>query len=257
MSSSAYLLVYHGSRDPRPEQAVRTLTNLFRQRITINESLVNVHHSINNVTALLTKPQYPLIDIASLELSAIPLHQNIIKFAKVASTLGFTKLQIIPLFLLPGVHVREDIPREITLAKSEIIETIQLELKSYLGASLELIPLLRQELEKDSADSSILLSHGSRYLGSNQAVEAIAYQLNAIPAYWSVAPSLETQLQVLIEQGAKKIAILPYFLFTGGITEAIAQQVQQLQQTYSQIQLYLREPIGPTEALAQIILNLL
>lgn len=254
MSSSAYLLVYHGSRDPRPEQAVKTLANLFRQQIKINESLVSVHQSINHATTLLTKPQDPFVEVASLELSAIPLHQNIIKFAHQATTLGFTQLQIIPLFLLPGVHVKEDIPREITLAKQGILE-MHIDLKSHLGAYPELIPLLRQQFENISAPSRILLSHGSRYLGSSQAVEAVSYQLDAIPAYWSVAPSLETQIQALIEQKAQKIAILPYFLFSGGITAAIAQQVQQLQQTYPQIQLYLGEPINATHDLAQVMLQ--
>lgn len=255
MSSSAYLLVYHGSRDPRPQQAVETLAHLFRQQINLHESLVSVHSSIHNATALLNKPQYPLVEIASLELSPIPLHQSIIEFALQASAVGLNHLQIIPLFLLPGVHVREDIPREITLAKQEISETIQINLKPHLGASPELISLLRQELEKFPADYRILLSHGSRYLGSHQAVEAVSDKLDAIPAYWSVAPSLETQLQTLIDQGAKRIAILPYFLFTGGITEAIAQQVKQLQTTYPQIQLILSEPIGATETLARVILQ--
>lgn len=253
MSSSAYLLVYHGSRDPRPEQAVRTLANLFRQQLKINESLVSVHQSINNVTAVLTQSQDPFVEVASLELSAIPLHQNIIKFSHQATTLGFTQLQIIPLFLLPGVHVKEDIPKEITLAKQN--SEMHIDLKSHLGAYPDLIPLLRQQFETFSASSRILLSHGSRYLGSSHAVEAVSYQLDAIPAYWSVAPSLETQIQALIEQKAQKIAILPYFLFSGGITEAIAQQVQQLQQTYPQIQLYLGEPINATHALAQVILQ--
>lgn len=255
MSSSAYLLVYHGSRDPRHRQAVETLAHLFRQQINIQESLVSVHSSIHNATVLLNEPQNPLVEIASLELSSIPLHQSISEFAQQAHAVGLNHLQIFPLFLLPGIHVREDIPREITKAKQNIPETIQIHLNPYLGASPELIPLLSQQFEKVPLDARILLSHGSRYPGSHQAVEAVSDKLDAIPAYWSVAPSLETQLQTLIAQGAKKIAILPYFLFTGGITEAIAQQVQQFQQTYPQSQLILSEPIGATETLARVILQ--
>lgn len=256
MSSSAYLLVYHGSRDPRPEQAVRTLANFLHQQIKNNESLVGIHPSINHPTTLLTKPQDLIVEIASLELS-IPLHQNIINWAKVASTLGFMQLQIIPLFLLPGVHVQDDIPEEVTLAKREIPANLQLELKPHLGASSALIPLLRQHFASDPSEARILLSHGSRYPESSHAVETVASQLNAIAAYWSVPPSLETQVQLLIAQGASQITILPYFLFPGGITEAIAQQVQQLQQVYPTIQLSLKEPINATPALAQVLLQLI
>jgi sirohydrochlorin ferrochelatase len=255
MSSSAYLLVYHGSRDRRPQQAARHLAHLFAQQLTLERPSVTVPYSLNPSTALLTKPPDLLVEIASLELASLPLHQHIIEFAQQASELGYNHVRIIPLFLLSGIHVREDIPREIILAKRDIPGTLQLNLQTHLGAYRELTPLLRQQFENMPAEGRILLAHGSRYPGSHRAVEELSGQLNAIPAYWSVAPSLATQIQVLIERGCQDIAIFPYFLFAGGITEAIAQLVQQLQQYYPPTQLYLGEPLGATEDLAQVILK--
>ena len=82
-------------------------------------------------------------------------------------------------------------------------------------------------------------------------------KLRAIPAYWSLAPSLESQIEVLVKVGYKQIGILPYFLFAGGITDAIAENVKQLQGQFPQVQMSLGHPIGGSQELANMIFKLL
>ena len=82
----------------------------------------------------------------------------------------------------------------------------------------------------------------------------MARSLNAHTAYWSIAPSLTEKVTELVAQGQGQIAILPYFLFEGGITDAIAVTVEQLSQTFSQAQLRLGTPLGATAELADLII---
>ena len=106
--------------------------------------------------------------------------------------------------------------------------------------------------------TKILLAHGSRRPGGNAAVESLAKHLGATPAYWSVAPSLADRLaewQIRRQQNVTTaigatavnttaidttaidttaIEVLPYFLFAGSLTEAIAAQVAILEKQIKQ-----------------------
>jgi sirohydrochlorin cobaltochelatase len=77
--------------------------------------------------------------------------------------------------------------------------------------------------------------------------------MDLVAAYWSVPPSLAQQVAAAIAAGANEIGILPYFLFAGGITDAIAESVAQLQQQYPQVRLVFGEPIGNSSALVNTI----
>ncbi|MFO0173064.1 MAG: CbiX/SirB N-terminal domain-containing protein, partial [Aphanizomenon sp.] len=103
------------------------------------------------------------------------------------------------------------------------------------------------------ADISIILAHGSRRAGSHAPVENIAASVSAITAYWSVPPSLEVRVQELINAGYGQIAIFPYFLFTGGITDAIAQTVKMLQLQFPSVTFQLAPPLGTSPEFADLI----
>jgi sirohydrochlorin cobaltochelatase len=230
MPTSACLLVSHGSRDPRPSIAA---THLAAQITEI-------------APHLRVKP-------AVLECSPAPLHQQIQDFAQVVLAQNCTHLYLLPLFLLPGVHVMEDIPEQVTIAQSHLGNAIQITTLPYLGTD----PNLSKLLEIASAPSRILLSHGSRRAGGNAPVEAIATRIGATPAYWSVEPNLQTQVTSLVEQGNTDLTILPYFLFEGGITDAIAQTVAQLSETFPSVRLNMTGTLAANSDLAQHIVNLI
>ena len=228
---SAYLLVIHGSRDPRPQQSLEQLAAL------VTQELANSHSPA-------------LIGTAVLELASLALHEQIEQFAEKAIATGCEKITLLPLFLLPGVHVMEDIPAEVAIAQTKL-QSIALEVAPYLGS----YPELAGALSQSTLPARILIAHGSRRSGGNQPIEAIATALKALPAYWSVTPGLEEQVTQLVQQGCSQIAILPYFLFAGGITDAIAQQVDQLAQQFPETKLALGNPIGTTPALAKLIVD--
>jgi sirohydrochlorin ferrochelatase len=60
-----------------------------------------------------------------------------------------------------------------------------------------------------------------------------------------------------VATGHKQIGILPYFLFPGGITDAIAQRVDSLQTEFPKVRLSMGEPIGVSSKLANLIVDLI
>lgn len=204
----------------------------------------------------LSSASYPLVGTATLELGYAPLHEQIQQFASTALSAGCKQLQLLPLFLLPGVHVLEDIPAEVARAQQSLGQSIVLNQRPYLGAHSDLRRILASQLATVDADAKILLSHGTRRSGGNEPVEGIADQLGAVTAYWSVHPTLEEQLSALAGAGHKQIAVLPYFLFAGGITDAIAQSFSTLQERFPKLQLSLCNPIGVSSQLADLIVDL-
>ncbi|MCT7969908.1 sirohydrochlorin chelatase [Laspinema sp. D1] len=244
--SSAYLLVSHGSRDPRPELAMQALAGLLRDRLQQQQG----------------QSTLPMVGTAQLELHPLPLHQQITAFADRARAVGCDRLQILPLFLLEGVHVMEDIPAEIAQAHQILGTTMQLDLRPHLGSQISGLSHLLQSAIQPVQDSNsddqqwIVLSHGSRRVGSNQVVEEMANRLQALPAYWSISPNLEERIDQFIQTGHRHLGILPYFLFSGGITDAIGKLTREISQRQPELDIQLADPLGATPELAELILEL-
>lgn len=237
---SAYLLLSHGSRDPRPEIAMQQLAGLIREKLQSSNQ------------------QEHLLDVAYLELSLEPLHKQIEKFAESAFAVGCHELKVIPLFLSPGVHVMKDIPDEITLAQQALGQDTMINLQPYIGSHPNLKRLISKQISHKNTAAWILLAHGSRRPGSEQPVETMAQNVGAVAAYWSVAPNLESRVKELIAVGKREIAILPYFLFPGGITDAIAQSIETLKLQFPLVNFHLAPPLGANTAeLADLIWDLI
>lgn len=291
--SSAYLLVSHGSRDSRPQAAAEALArwvsqSLMTEFLETEQPQPLVHPSVHVKKRSCDRPLQPppasfsdrgrrngsaptssrisrpsrallgqphLVGTSTLELAPVPLHVQIQQFATRAFSSGYSQLKVVPLFLLPGVHVMEDIPAEIEQAKQALKHDIKIEVTRHIGSHPQL-PSLLSASAPEPGTAKVLISHGSRRAGGNRPVEAIAHSLNAKAAYWSVPPSLESQIQVLAESGYEKIIVLPYFLFPGGLTDAIAQQVHALSQQFPQTTLHMESPLGASPTLAKLVADL-
>ena len=239
-SSTAYLLVTHGSRDPRPAIAAQRLAQAVADEIT---------HYLERSPSAPT----PLVGTACLEFAPTALHEQIVAFGDRALTLGYQDIMILPLFLLPGVHVREDIPEQVMMAKHLLNNRIGIHVCPYLGSNPDLTRVIKGQIESMPATQTILLAHGSRRPGGNQPIDAIATQLGILPAYWSVSPSLKDQIHDAIQQGYRHITVIPYFLFAGGITDAIAQTLEDIDQRHPGISLTLGQPLIAQQAISTII----
>nr|CAD5930552.1 Sirohydrochlorin cobaltochelatase [Planktothrix pseudagardhii] len=229
------MLVAHGSRDPRPQQALNLLAKRLGER-----------------------SGFPVVGTATLELAPLPLHQQIQEFAKLSQSWGYSQVQILPLFLSSGVHVNTDLPAEIAIAQEQLGAEIQLNLLPYFGSKINrLAALIATKMAMVEIEHWILIAHGSRHPGGNQPIEQLATQIKAIPAYWSVSLHFETQIKALILSGVHRIGIISYFMFSGGITDAIAQSLQQFYQEYPTVEFYLISPLEIDDNLLDLIEDLL
>jgi sirohydrochlorin cobaltochelatase len=235
--ADAFLLVTHGSRDPRPQIAASHLAQQVAAGLLATQPA--------------SKPV--VVGTAQLELGETPLHVQIGDFASQCIQNGIDRVVVLPLFLIPGVHAIEDIPAEVALANARgQIPTI---VAPFLGSHPDLANVFARD-RSGSTDRTIILAHGSRRSGGNQPVEDLAVKLGMCTAYWSVLPSLTDRVTELVATGTHKIEILPYFLFAGGITDAIVAAVAQLSVQLS-VDLTVGEPIGNSPELVAIICNLL
>lgn len=258
--SSAYLLVFHGSRDRQAHLAASNLVSLLNEKFRSKTILAQYNYIKDKRTIVelgKTKTNAlvdnPLIEVAALELAPLPLNESLVNFAARAVRQGYQKIKVIPLFLAPGIHVREDIPREITLATQKLNNQLTIELSSYVGKYSAMFTLLSRRFAVMSGQGQVLVAHGSRLPQVAEYCQELASQLDAELAYWSTDPSLRQQITNQIVLGHQRIAILPYFLFPGKITQAIATEVAQLQQENPQVKLILDRPLGATKALAELI----
>lgn len=288
--SMAYLLVSHGSRDPRPQAAMNRLAQLVRDQLrdaiaidqpncpeprpagsTLLESdLLGLEPQSRPHPGVVTAPApasaklglagagrdsgqpYPLVGTAYLEAAPLPLHQQIYEFCLRVKAAGVEQVTVIPVFLLQGVHVMEDIPREIALAREQLAGRMSIEVSAHLGSHAGLGRGLRAKLAATAAEFRLILAHGSRQPGGNRSVEVLAESLGATAAFWSVPPGLETQVVKLIQAGCQRLTILPYFLFTGGTTDAITRLTEELAERFPKIEFRLLPPLGATAELAQL-----
>ncbi len=221
MKAAALFLVTHGSSDRRSWTALQNL-------VAVARSLCDRY-----------------ISGGCLEGQELSLSQQLEQFATEVIRVGISEIVILPLFLLEGVHVSDDIPEQVAIAQSSL-QTMFPDLlpnkfifrtMAHLGTSFQIPSLLLQHFEKYTEQNNlehshlakqgrILMAHGSRRAGANQVVEDLATQSQAIAAYWGVEPKIETQIENLILQGTKKVTVLPYFLTEGGITDAIANKLK-------------------------------
>lgn len=203
---TAYFLVTHGSSDRRSWQNLQNLVDRSQAEVDF------------------------LVGGGCLEGMASSLEEQLKVFGEIAKAKGYTEIVVVPLFLLAGVHVKEDLPNAVSIAQSYFSDPLDLpinfQIAAHLGTHAKIPELMRQQFELyPSSQSRILLSHGSRRASANQPIQDLAKSLGAIDAYWSVSPSLETQLDSLITQGVTRITVLPYFLSDGYITESIEQKI--------------------------------
>jgi sirohydrochlorin ferrochelatase len=231
----AYMLVVHGSRNPAYRQQLHQLQHLIIEKLN-------------------SQGFFAPIATAYLELGDQPLSIKIAHFAQEYAKKDYETLKILPLFLLSGTHILKDIPEEVE--NSRPLSPLKIELMPHLGQSKDLITLLQEKYQQQPTTHRILLTHGTKIIQGNKESEEIARKLKAKTAYWSISPNLATIIDKLPNSSSESIAILPYFLFSGKITDTIYDEVKLLQKTIHS-KLNFIPPLGITPELIEVIVKLI
>lgn len=240
--SRGYFLIAHGSRDVRSLQGLEACADLVRHRLRLESSLI---------------PASPWVGMGTLEFGEQPLNDQIEAFAKAVVPDGIRQIVLIPLFLSAGRHVNEDVPAAVRVAQQNLTDAcnVELTLCPYLGSHPEIGLLLQDKMKEMHCDRWILLAHGTRYPGSNHLLQTLASQVNAAPAFWTMSPNLEAQLEAFPHDRPLRVGIVPYFLFEGRIIDAIHTAVDSLRSKFVNLDLHLLPPLNPSDYLAQLLLD--
>ncbi len=258
---TAYLLVSHGSSDPRHQAGLTRLA----QGVRHNLAAVNHSESMSfNVSSGLGRSRrttdlgigLPIVGTATLEAAEQSLAEQIVQFARSLPQPDIQHLVIMPLFLLAGVHVKEDLPAEIGYAQKQLRPGLQIKCLPYLGSRPQFKQHVAARIAGNQADRCLLLAHGSRRPAGNRAVQQLARSLNTDVAFWKVAPDLETQVYHLMQQGHQHLAIAPFFLFPGSITDAIAHRTEQIAEHLPKLSLRLLSPLGNSSDLGKVVADI-
>ena len=292
VTSTAYLLISHGSRDPRHQAAINRLAQLVRERLNpalsglwstqstvpvLTESrssemavlgLQDVDHASRqdrvlgavmatartSIPARLPQDRF-IVGTAVLDFGLLPLHQQICEFGRRLSSAGVERLRLVPLFLLQGKHVMQDIPHEVELARNQLAGMIDLQMGQHIGGSQRMPDLIANRFFHSPKVGRLLVAHGSRRAKGNRAVEALAKSLGMAAAYWTRESDIENQIIQLMQQGCGTLTIFPYFLFAGGITDAVAHLTEELAERFPRTQFRLLPPLGATADVANLVVD--
>ncbi len=250
---TAYFLVAHGSRQSDCDQSLQKLAQLFE-------------------AALIQQGGDPVwVGTGALEFQAESLTEQLLGFCERLACQGLPsrehQVKILPMFLLPGTHVMEDLPQAVQAAQTRLAASgsiLVLNLAPYVGSHPKMGQLIRSILAQSSPtevwssqhEAWILIGHGSKRPSGNQAIQSLAQQLKMHAVFWVNRPSLEDKIQELKSQGIASIGVVPYFLFSGKITTIITAQVHQLALSLKPLKISVFTPLEPQPELAQLMLDL-
>jgi sirohydrochlorin cobaltochelatase len=236
----ALLIVGHGTRDEAGAEAFRSFVDGLRDRL----------------------PDTP-VGGGFIELSPPPLADAVAGLV----TAGARRFAAVPLVLVSAGHAKGDIPAALVRERERHPGT-SFSYGRPLGPHPALLTVLERRLDEvlapeDRADTTVLLvGRGSTDPDANAEVVKVARLLwegrglaGVETAFVSLAapdvPSGLTRCRLL---GARRIVVLPYFLFTGILPERVEQQAADWAAEHPDTDLRQAAVMGPTEELAELVL---
>ena len=108
----------------------------------------------------------------------------------------------------------------------------------------------------------LLIGHGSRVAAANDALHAIAAMVREqnpdtvveVSFREQHAPNIQLGIDRCVEQGAKRVLLYPYFLFSGAhVLEDLPEEMDNARQRHEGLQMVLGEPLGVHPKLAEIV----
>jgi sirohydrochlorin cobaltochelatase len=237
----ALLLVGHGTRDEAGAEAFRDFVRQLGER----------------------NPGLP-VGGGFIELSPPPLADSVAELVAA----GARRFAAVPLVLVSAGHAKGDIPAALAREERRHPGT------SYaygrpLGPHPGLLAVLDRRLEErvtlaERADTTVLLvGRGSTDPDANAEVCKVARLLWEGRGYAGVetafvslaAPDVPSGLDRCARLGAKRVVVLPYFLFTGILPDRVRQQADGWAAAHPEVEVRQADVIGPEPELAELVME--
>ncbi|MDV6377404.1 sirohydrochlorin cobaltochelatase [Sporosarcina sp. GW1-11] len=183
---------------------------------------------------------------------------------------GADEIHVIPIILLHAGHSKLHIPAEIEHAK-EHFPDIRFTYGQTIGVHDEVIEILKTRLtevgldvnQKHEDTAILLIGRG----GSDPYANADFYKISRLlwesldvsiieNAFMGVTkPTVQDGMERCIKLGAKKIVMLPYFLFTGILMERMKKNAEQFRSDYPHTTIEIAEYFGYHPKLRTVLLE--
>lgn len=237
----AVLFVGHGSKDPEGNEEVRQF-----------------------VASLAPELDVPIIETCFLEFARPDMLQGL----NTCVARGATRVAVIPIILFSAGHAKIHIPAAIDEAK-ELHPHVQFIYGRPIGIHEEVINILSTRMAEagfasgeDHDDLAVLvIGRGSSDADANSDIYKMSrlfwerYKARWVEtAFMGVTyPLYDEGVERCLKLGAKRIVLLPYFLFTGVLIKRMSEQLEKFRQQYPEAQFELAEYFGFHPLLKKVI----
>ena len=237
----AFLVVGHGTRDPRGVGEFHELIDLVRER----------------------NPGLP-VEGGFIELSRPPISDCVNRLAEE----GARKVAAVPLMLLAAGHAKDDIPA--TLVREGIDHPgMGFRYGRALGVRPELLELMDERIsavvpEAEKPGTAVLVvGRGSSDPDANSDIAKITrlfYEGRPYPmvesAFISMTPpGVGEGLDRLRRLGAARVVVFSYFLFTGVLEDRIKEQAEAFAAGHPDVEVRYAGYFGPNELVADLLME--
>ncbi|KUJ40844.1 sirohydrochlorin chelatase [Streptomyces sp. NPDC093228] len=242
----ALLIAGHGTRDEAGAEAFRAFVRELERR----------------------RPDLPVAG-GFIELSAPPLGEAVSGLVE----RGVRRFAAVPLMLVSAGHAKGDIPAALAREK-ERHPGISYAYGRPLGPHPALLDVLERRLDEalggtarrpaDRSDVTVLLvGRGSTDPDANAEVHKAARLLWEGRGYAGVetafvslaAPDVPSGLDRCAKLGARRIVVLPYFLFTGVLPDRVRRQAEGWAEAHPETEVRTADVIGPEPELLDLVLE--
>ncbi|WP_369802680.1 sirohydrochlorin chelatase [Psychrobacillus sp. OK032] len=183
---------------------------------------------------------------------------------------GADEIHVIPIILLHAGHSKLHIPAEIEEAKGQFPD-IRFTYGQTIGIHNEIFQILKSRLQEVGFDCTakhedtaiLFIARGSSDFDAKedfyQISRLLSEQIN-VPIFESAfmgvtTPTVEQGIERCVELGAKKIIMLPYFLFTGILMERMARMAVDFTEKYPVVDIDIANYFGYHPKLQNILLE--
>jgi cobalt/nickel transport system ATP-binding protein len=181
---------------------------------------------------------------------------------------GATSVVAVPLVLLGAGHMKNDGPATLARAR-QVHPTVTFAYARELGIHPAPLEVAAERMAAATADwppeatAVIVASRGSSDPDANADLYKVGRLLSdrqlsewVEPAFVSLAPpSVAAAMERCRRLGARRIAVVPYFLFTGVLVERIGAQARHWAAEHPELEIRTGSEMGPDPRLARLVLD--
>jgi sirohydrochlorin cobaltochelatase len=183
---------------------------------------------------------------------------------------GARRIAVLPLFLGPAGHQKNDVPVLLTQAREQYPDA-EFRYGTPIGAQYQLVRVLEQRAadaltrttsNAEEQETALLLAgRGSSDPDSNSEVFKLARLLYERHGYgWVEAafqtvtpPNIMQGIERCVRLGARRVVVLPYLLFTGFVRHDIEQQAQAAQAAHPELEILVGAHLFPHDGLIEAV----